>query len=503
MGKSKSKRKAAAALANKAAKVAKLDPALTPPGTDSDASDGAPKHLSSVISNEELEIAIDTLATLSRYPGLIKSKACQPLRAAAYDFRSACTTGLNASQAVTASSNASISALTARVSAALADGRYKEARIALAEMRVREETPKLGALCRWVRDLDVVSGLSGAKGIHGRGTMSTREREGFKALDAVLRVTCPIDDASPVSTKVQDEMISLQPVWNLRDSSQSSEPVHEAAQEGTLFASIEEREETAAKYTVLETTPGPLRKPPNHHPAILYTSQPRSITLDEEPPAPRLHKHPIVPELSLVSSVLSPAECRAIVAAGEAVNFLPDAPLKDDTDDVSILAHNFYWVVDQDFHDSVWERVRNFVPAHVGGRLARGINRRFRVYRYIPGAEYRCHIDGAWPPSGISATTGEYQYDASEGKQSSLFTFLIYLNDDFEGGETTFFLPSVKDGVLNAYPVNPVMGGVAVFPHGDAKGALLHEGTGVRSGAKYVIRTDVEYDIEPTPGVAS
>lgn len=83
-------------------------------------------------------------------------------------------------------------------------------------------------------------------------------------------------------------------------------------------------------------------------------------------------------------------------------------------------------------------------------------------------------------------------------KQSSLFTFLIYLNDEFEGGETTFFLPSVVEGVLNAYPVKPVMGSVAVFPHGETTGALLHEGTGVRKGAKYVVRTDVEYDIDPT-----
>ena len=66
----------------------------------------------------------------------------------------------------------------------------------------------------------------------------------------------------------------------------------------------------------------------------------------------------------------------------------------------------------------------------------------------------------------------------------------------FRGGETTFFLPSVKDGVLNAYPVKPVMGSVAVFPHGEAQDALLHEGTGVVEGAKYVIRTDVEYDVD-------
>lgn len=40
-------------------------------------------------------------------------------------------------------------------------------------------------------------------------------------------------------------------------------------------------------------------------------------------------------------------------------------------------------------------------------------------------------------------------------------------------------------------------GSVAVFPHGEARDALLHEGTGVVEGAKYVIRTDVEYDVEP------
>src|SRR5450432_1726733 len=105
-------------------------------------------------------------------------------------------------------------------------------------------------------------------------------------------------------------------------------------------------------------------------------------------------------------------------------------------------------------------------------------------------------LDGAWPPSGIDPVTKAYVYDSSppNARQSSLFTFLIYLNDDFEGGETTFFLPSWREGVLNAYPVRPVMGSVLMFPHGNANGALLHEGTGVRKGKKYVIRTDVEYD---------
>ena len=109
--------------------------------------------------------------------------------------------------------------------------------------------------------------------------------------------------------------------------------------------------------------------------------------------------------------------------------------------------------------------------------------------------------DGAWPPSSIDLTTDKYIYDSSpaEAKQSSLFTFLIYLNDEFEAGETTFFLPSAREGSMNAYSVKPIQGSVVMFPHGETEGSLLHEGTGVRQSskpsAKYVIRTDVLYDV--------
>jgi len=116
-----------------------------------------------------------------------------------------------------------------------------------------------------------------------------------------------------------------------------------------------------------------------------------------------------------------------------------------------------------------------------------------------------CLADGAWPPSSIDPTNDKYIYDSSppDAKQSSLFTFLIYLNDEFEAGETTFFLPSAREGSMNAYPVKPLQGSVAMFPHGETEGSLLHEGTGVRQGskpsAKYVIRTDVLYDVDPSP----
>jgi hypothetical protein len=464
-------------------KVAKPSGIVTPPP---DSENAQPKSLQTVVSEEELEITVETLATLANHPSLIKSKACKDLRAAVYDFRQASATGLAA-----ADTN-----LTGQVTGALADGKYTEARIKLAEMRIRGQEPKLGALCRWVRDLDVISGLSTMPESQGAPIVqrTAREKELITVIDAVLR-TAGHSDSNPNAISYPNCPIALQSIWDLRPSS-ALEQVYASVLDKSIFTSAPQN--LASSLRIIETTPGPQRKPPNHHDAILYTSAPDTIPLTAAKPPVQWNPHPTVPGLGLATNVLSPEECKAIVAAGETVTFVPDAPLREDGD-VSILAHNFYWVVDVPFHDALWTRISPFVPASVGGRLARGLNRRFRVYRYVPGAEYRAHIDGAWPPSGI-LPDDTYVYDASPPgkKQSSLFTFLIYLNDEFEGGETTFFLPAAREGTLNAYPVRPVMGAVAVFPHGDPRLAVLHEGTGVRKGAKYVIRTEVEYDVEPT-----
>ncbi|KAL6355482.1 hypothetical protein LRP88_11075 [Fusarium phalaenopsidis] len=480
MAKSKSKkRKQQNAQAEHPNKHPKTAPVLTPPP---DGAQFEPKNLHTVVSTEELEITIDTLNSLAQYPGLIKSKFCKDLRGAVYDFRQACTTGVN---------NAAGANLTAQITGALADRRYTEARILLAEMRIRGEKPKIGAFCRWVRELDVISGLSTLPEEGNSVQRTEREEELIRVLDAVLRVCGPVDTNPKASVQLSSP-IALQTIWDRRPST-TSEQVYASVLDGSLVASAPPS--LAKSLRIIETTPGPDRKPPNHHDAILYASTPEAVPLSTTKPPTDCQDHPVVPGLRVATNVLYPDECKAIIRAGEHVKFLADAPLREDGD-ISILAHNFYWVVDETFHDTLWSRISPFVPASLNGRLARGINRRFRVYRYVPGAEYRCHIDGAWPPSGI-AKDDTYIYDNSpaENKQSSLLTFLIYLNEEFEGGETTYFIPAAHEGTLNAYPIRPVMGGAAIFPHGDTS-ALLHEGTGVRKGAKYVIRTEIEYDVE-------
>lgn len=478
MAKSKSAKRKRSAQVDVPSKLLKTPATtITPPPDGSDSTE--PKSLATVISDEELEITVDTLTSLARFPGLIKNKTCKDLRAAVYDFRQACTMGTN---------NSSGTNLTGRITGALADGKFTDARILLAEMKIRGQEPKLGALCRWVRDLDFISGLS-------TQVQCPRDQELIAVLDAVLRVSCPVDSNPDAFTNTLSP-IAPQQTWDVGSASVTPELVHASVLDKTIFESAPSSLRSSLR--IIETTEGHLRKPPNHHPAILYASAPDTIPLSAESPLITYHKHPHVPGLGLAKNVLTPTECKAIIAAGESVEFLPDSPFRQDGES-SVLAHNFYWVIDTAFHDKLWARISPYVPTEADGRLARGLNRRFRVYRYVPGAEYRCHVDGAWPPSGIRADD-TYVYDDSpvDKKQSSLFTFLIYLNEEFEGGETTFFLPAAREGALNAYPVRPVMGGVAIFPHGDARGALLHEGTGVRAGAKYVIRTDVEYDVEPS-----
>jgi hypothetical protein len=51
--------------------------------------------LHAVASEEEVEITVDTLRAVAAHPAVIKSKACKDLRTAVYDFRQACTTGVN------------------------------------------------------------------------------------------------------------------------------------------------------------------------------------------------------------------------------------------------------------------------------------------------------------------------------------------------------------------------------------------------------------------------
>jgi hypothetical protein len=68
---------------------------------------------------------------------------------------------------------------------------------------------------------------------------------------------------------------------------------------------------------------------------------------------------------------------------------------------------------------------------------------------------------------------------------------MIYLNDGMTGGETRFFADMEHAFRRRPYlSVEPEEGMALVFVH-----AVWHEGAVVKSGQKYVLRTDVMYKV--------
>jgi hypothetical protein len=98
---SKRKRNAQDYVSNKASKQSSatnpFNAATLPSDTNLDETKHIyePKSLQTLISEEELDITVETLKTLTKYPSAIKAKCAKELRAAIYDFRMACTTGTN------------------------------------------------------------------------------------------------------------------------------------------------------------------------------------------------------------------------------------------------------------------------------------------------------------------------------------------------------------------------------------------------------------------------
>lgn len=112
----------------------------------------------------------------------------------------------------------------------------------------------------------------------------------------------------------------------------------------------------------------------------------------------------------------------------------------------------------------LWEGLQELGLPQIGNEVAIGLPDTVRFYRYGPGQRFKMHRDGPW----------EF-----EGHRSRL-TLLVYLNDDYEGGATSF----------RKFHIKPKTGTLVLFEH-----STWHEGMVVESGTKYVLRSDVLYEV--------
>ena len=236
---------------------------------------------------------------------------------------------------------------------------------------------------------------------------------------------------------------------------------------------------------------------------------------------PKITKREYKDGVFLLENVLTKAECDRIVATSEGMGFKEDAPVSLGRD--IRKNENVVWIQSPSVNDAIFDRVQSFLPPtiemngkHLGSLLA--LNRRWRLYKYQETDVFKFHTDGAWTGSGVvEDDNGQptLQNDIYNGGALSWLTFLIYLNDDFEGGATSFLTKAAaqrrheekdddeekdRDDVFH---VTPKQGAVLCFFHGYHDLSLLHEGAQVIHGTKYVARSDVLYALPEDLRLAS
>ncbi|KAG5645400.1 hypothetical protein DXG03_006353 [Asterophora parasitica] len=333
--------------------------------------------IGNLIYYDELETTTDTLLALAKNPSLIGLKALKPFKTAVHDYWRVAHETTNTG-----------SSLTSRISSALVDQRHVDALVLLSEMVIREQMPKLGALQRWVRECDAVLTPSMSE---------AEENQVWHVLDAILRTTQP--ELIPTH---QEAGGTLRPGTRLRwyEPFTVQPPSTDLCKHSIDPETI--AESAALTLKPLQVTPGLERRPPNKHAAVIFYSPPNTFPLasaTDRTREPQRHDLPGVPGAFIINDVFETAECRSLVTAAEKVGLLPDEPISGSaTQLASVLAHNLIWLADTQFLSVLYNRIVAHLPQTVHGGSVKGINARFRLYRYRPGALYRPHVRRAPSP---------------------------------------------------------------------------------------------------------
>jgi predicted 2-oxoglutarate/Fe(II)-dependent dioxygenase YbiX len=172
----------------------------------------------------------------------------------------------------------------------------------------------------------------------------------------------------------------------------------------------------------------------------------------------------------IVEDFLTRQECLDMIVKSEnvgyelaKVNTASGAKVRTDIRNNSRAFYN-----SEELAQQLWEKLGPLLPAPLASmadRTAFGLNELFRFYRYQRGHQFKGHYDESY---------------VRNEREASALTFMVYLNDNFQGGDTTF----------RGLRVQPRQGMALVFLH-----SLYHEGSEVTQGVKYVLRSDVMYRV--------
>ncbi|MGB0524541.1 MAG: 2OG-Fe(II) oxygenase [Flammeovirgaceae bacterium] len=173
----------------------------------------------------------------------------------------------------------------------------------------------------------------------------------------------------------------------------------------------------------------------------------------------------LTPAIWTISHFLSPQECDELIYMSELsgyeeakVSFTSGAKIMK-----GLRNNERILFKDEVLAQKLWAKLETFCPTHLDNSQAIGLNEQFRFYKYEGGQRFKKHIDGRFKRNEL---------------EESRITFMVYLNDQYEGGKTSF----------DEISISPQQGLALCFIH-----ELKHEGSPVTSGIKYVLRSDVMY----------
>jgi len=122
------------------------------------------------------------------------------------------------------------------------------------------------------------------------------------------------------------------------------------------------------------------------------------------------------------------------------------------------------------------DRIRGVVPPVLSdGRRFQGVKPSFLLTRYVEGQYFAPHFDGCMK--------------GDDNGWISVFTAVLYLSDDFEGG-ATHYLPGQGSEVGQAIAVRPCRGCAVVH----RVASVLHCGGKVLDGVKYIMQFGLMYE---------
>ena len=186
-------------------------------------------------------------------------------------------------------------------------------------------------------------------------------------------------------------------------------------------------------------------------------------------------------QILTVRNLYTAAECESLIALAENDHGFEAASVRTQSGPrmrPDIRNNERVTLTSPEIADVMWHRIQTVIPPR-DGATAIGVDSQLRFYKYSGSQRFKRHKDGV-------ATS-------SEGATSK-YSYLLYLNDDFSGGDTIFTFVERVNGKRNdrTLTVRPETGMALLFVHDQ-----WHEGVPVSKGVKYVLRTDVFFQTQP------